>query len=358
MPHTSALFEEGTARLALRGFVRSIAELEWLVLVLVMLQTVVMGDAARDRVTLVGGMVVYAAFVLIQRYAASGWRASRIAVRLECAAMFAFMTWSLYGAGPAGAPLVNLYLLLIVASALVLGRIPTALLLILVALALGPFTWGAIAPPAGLAAWNELLGTMIPLVLVAWVTTLLAGDLAFTRSVVKDWFATDDLTGLPTPRGFNEALEGELRRSARCGGPCSVMLIDVDRLKAANDTHGHGAGNLLLISIANAISGMARTSDIPARLGGDEFALLLPGTDLENARQVAERVLAQVQRSDIHVEGGTLHPSVSIGIASFPAHGVAAQALMKAADAALYAAKREGRGRIATAGDPAPVSQA
>lgn len=353
MPRTNALFEDATSRLALRGFARSIAEIEWLVLVLVMLQTVVLGDTVHDRVALVGGMVVYATFLLLHRYATTSWLASRPSLALECGVMLAFVSWSLYSAGPAGAPMANLYLLLIVTSALALGRLATAVLLFVITMALATLNWDTLAPVSGLAAWNGLLAIVIPLALVAWVTTLLAGDLTFTRGMAKDWFATDDLTALPTLHTFNRTLRTELRRSAHNDQPCSILLIDVDHLKTTNDTYGHAAGNLLLIQVGNTLSGMARTTDVPARIGGDEFAVLLPGTGAENAQQVAERVLAQLQRGEIRVEGGTVVPSVSIGIATFPLHGDDAKSLLKAADVALYQAKGSGRSRIALAGPSA-----
>lgn len=355
VPRRELLIEETTSRILLRGFARSVAEIEWLVLVLTMFQAVVLGDAVRDRIGLVGGMVGYAMFLLLHRYAGGGWRASRAGLALECAAMFIFITWSLYSAGPAGASLVNLHLLVIVVAALTLGRLPTATLLFAVALTLFGLDFAGPVPTLGIA-WSGVLGALIPFALVAWVTTLLASDLAFTHGMARDWFATDELTALPTLHQLNKALASALRRAMNVGRPCSVMLVDLDNLKTINDTHGHAAGNLVLRSVADTLTGMARATDTSARIGGDEFAVVLPDTSVENAIQVAGRVLERVLRQEIRIKDAVVRPSVSIGVATFPQHADSADALLKAADLALYAAKRDGRGRIAQArmpGDPA-----
>lgn len=347
MPRQDVLTEETTSRILLRGFARSVAEIEWLVLVLTMLQAVVLGDAIRDRVGMVGGMASYATFLLLHRYASGGWRASRPGLALECAAMFVFVTWSMYSAGPAGSALVNLHLLLIVVTALTLGRLPTAALLFVITATLAGLDLGWSSPEPDLAAFNGLLGVLIPFALVAWVTTLLAADVAFTHGTVKDWLTTDELTALPTLHQFNQALATGLRRALHVGRPCSVIMVDVDDLKTINDTHGHAGGNMVLRSVADTLTGMARGTDTAARIGGDEFAVILPDTSAENAFRVAERILARVQGQEIRIAGALVRPSVSIGLATFPQHGDDAAPLLEAADAALYSAKRSGRGRVA-----------
>lgn len=151
----------------------------------------------------------------------------------------------------------------------------------------------------------------------------------------------DGLTGIANRRAFDAAYADELARSAGVHRPVSVLMIDVDHFKAFNDHRGHVAGDDVLRQVAACVAGVARRpDDVAARYGGEEFVLLLPAIDAAGAGQIAERLLTAVRGLQIpHPTGGFL--SVSIGVATAsPAHAVD---LLKAADAALYAAKTAGR---------------
>ena len=159
---------------------------------------------------------------------------------------------------------------------------------------------------------------------------------------------TDALTGALNRRGFEPLLERELARARRSGAPLSLLAIDVDRFKSINDEYGHLWGDRALERLARSLASVCRTSDAVARLGGAEFVVLLPETDLAGARALAERARESVARQDL-LRG---HPdraddarvTISIGVASGPLDG---RALLAAADAALYEAKRTGRARVA-----------
>lgn len=153
----------------------------------------------------------------------------------------------------------------------------------------------------------------------------------------------DALTDLPNRALFNDRLRQALAQARRDRSRAALLFIDLDRLKPVNDTLGHDVGDLLLMEVALRLrSVMTRTVDTVARLGGDEFVILLPRINKElDAEAVAERVLAalrQTFRADRHVIG----ISASIGVAYAPAHGLEAEALLKNADTAMYAAKRAG----------------
>ncbi len=150
--------------------------------------------------------------------------------------------------------------------------------------------------------------------------------------------ATDGLTGLRNHREFHEELHRRVELARRHGRSLSLALIDLDGFKTVNDTLGHRAGDRVLAKMGLLLSD-GRPEDLPFRTGGDEFALLLPETDAQGAQTVAERIREQVEA---HIDGVT----TSIGVADFTLHVPDADALVEAADTALYAAKRQGRNRV------------
>jgi diguanylate cyclase (GGDEF)-like protein len=157
--------------------------------------------------------------------------------------------------------------------------------------------------------------------------------------------ATDSLTGLFNRRHFAEQLSAEIGRDRRSGRPTCVMCVDLDHLKAINDSEGHQAGDSALVAVAQVLSSNIRASDLVARFGGDEFAVLLPGTSAEQAVAMGERILSSVARRN---PGGARRIGVSIGIAELSATATPNQFLV-AADAALYWSKKAGGGRVSVA---------
>jgi diguanylate cyclase (GGDEF)-like protein len=127
-------------------------------------------------------------------------------------------------------------------------------------------------------------------------------------------------------------------------------MIDVDRFKQYNDVHGHQAGDQVLIGMGRVIPDAVRDLDVAARFGGEEFIVLLPECDLENAIMAGERIRARLARETF--EHGQV--TISVGVAEFPTHGDSASAVIGAADAALYEAKRQGRDQVS--GAPRPDS--
>lgn len=164
---------------------------------------------------------------------------------------------------------------------------------------------------------------------------------------------TDPLTELPNRRHFDEVKESEFRRAQRTGRPLSLLICDIDYFKGYNDTYGHALGDKCLSAVAGALKGsLHRAGDLVARIGGEEFAVLLPATDMETARTLAESYRRAVADLAIaHAASGVAtHVTISIGFAVLEKEGVDSfDALFRLADQALYRAKAGGRNRVAYA---------
>ncbi len=160
---------------------------------------------------------------------------------------------------------------------------------------------------------------------------------------------TDALTGLANYRALTERLAQELARASRYGHPLSVAIIDLDRLKAINDSFGHEVGNQAIAVVADALKDTLRESDFAARFGGDEFVVVLPYQSPQEAGVFAQRLCALVARRPVWPnEDHALNLTVSIGVAGH-VHGqplATVDELLRGADLALYEAKRRGRGRV------------
>jgi len=153
----------------------------------------------------------------------------------------------------------------------------------------------------------------------------------------------DVLTGLPNRTLFSDRLNMALAHAHREGGTVAVMIIDLDRFKAINDTLGHAAGDKLLKGISERLSGCLRECDTVARIGGDEFSVVLPEiTGVQDAEAAAQRIMGALMEP-FTLEGREVYATVSIGIAFYPVDGADAVTLMKHADTALYRVKEQGR---------------
>jgi diguanylate cyclase len=156
---------------------------------------------------------------------------------------------------------------------------------------------------------------------------------------------TDALTGLPNRREFNERLEERMAGWKRRGEVFSLLLLDVDNFKKLNDQHGHLAGDVVLTMLGRTLRANLRRDDAIARYGGEEFAMILPGTSLEQASNVAPKVCEAAGRVDVEHDGTRLRVTLSGGLATIKP-GETSESLIRRADEALYAAKTAGRNRV------------
>lgn len=161
---------------------------------------------------------------------------------------------------------------------------------------------------------------------------------------------SDTVTGLPNRRALDEHLEREVKSARRTGFPFAVVMMDLDGFKDVNDTYGHATGDQVLRTLFKYLATGLRTSDFLARYGGDELTLILSQTDLAPARIVAEKILEKLQRFAFPApDGNKIKLSLSGGIALYPIHAMSAADLLRAADEALYRAKRHQRGTFVVA---------
>jgi diguanylate cyclase (GGDEF)-like protein len=155
---------------------------------------------------------------------------------------------------------------------------------------------------------------------------------------------TDTLTPLFNRRYFMQLLDRWCWRAQRYGGKAGLLYIDVDNLKDVNDTHGHDAGDALLVAIADGLLGVVRKSDIVARIGGDEFVVLLESIDPERLPEKVAVIKRKIGELNVIVKNAALRPSVSVGCVPIRS-GDRPNALLRAADKAMYVDKKSGAGR-------------
>ena len=161
---------------------------------------------------------------------------------------------------------------------------------------------------------------------------------------------SDTVTGLPNRRALDERLEREVLHARRTGFPFSVLMMDLDGFKEVNDTHGHALGDMVLRDLFRYLASGLRSSDFLARYGGDELTLILSQTDLPAARLVTEKLLDNLHKYQFQLPGGgALKLSLSGGLALYPLHAMSGTDLLRAADEALYRAKKHNRGSFVVA---------
>jgi len=178
----------------------------------------------------------------------------------------------------------------------------------------------------------------------------IAIDNARNFEKIQELTIKDDLTCLYNTRFFHEMLEREIKRSMRKRRELSLIFMDLDHFKEVNDTHGHICGSKLLKEVANVIMASVRNIDIPIRYGGDEFVIILPETNKECAKGVAERILYNIRNTDfLKEEMLNLKLTASIGYATFPDDAKDKTELIKMADNAMYRVKNTTRNNIEAA---------
>ena len=343
---TQLIFDPALSTEELRGFSRTVAEIEWLLLILTMLYQVVLAPNEEASAALSMAMFFFAAFVLSFRYANFYNKETHLKIAIETWVMIGFITWVLMYTGGVESPLHDLYILVIIVSALTLGKLATLLEMTLIA---GCYIWlgfpnqqdELLSLPFG----TKLLAQISPMLLVAYITTMLSADIRRAYGHMKVLSETDELTGVLNMRAFTAVAERVFHQAERYARPFSVLMIDSDSLKQVNDKYGHETGNRLLRLTVECIQGQLRQTDMIARYGGDEFVVLLPETPCSGVVGVADRIRRSMETSLLPTREGTVTATVSIGIAGYPNHGADLESVLEKADQAMYASKTGGKNR-------------
>jgi len=202
---------------------------------------------------------------------------------------------------------------------------------------------------AAAARRDARVGTWLIVVIFGGLIALLAGRFTAERSRSRQLAhraATDALSGLRNRGDFDRHLGEKVGEAHNLGTPLSVVVVDVDHFKDVNDTYGHAVGDDVIVEVARRLSAEGRAHDILARLGGDEFAWLMPGVGDDDAARIALRALRVLNERPFGVAGVV---TASVGVATLNDHRESGDDLMRRADEALYAAKRDGRAQVAAA---------
>jgi diguanylate cyclase (GGDEF)-like protein len=204
-----------------------------------------------------------------------------------------------------------------------------------------------------LSSGQALIGVLLAICVLAALALIvpLLRDLQRLHERTAEEAVTDELTGLSNHRRFQQVIRKEVERAKRFDRPLSVVMVDLDDFKQVNDTYGHLQGDHVLRQVAKMLTSESREVDEPARYGGEEFALVLPETSAEGALEVAERIRSRLESTSIALTDRDVEITMkgSVGVAGTPDIPLDVNTLVKAADDALYRAKRAGKNRIVRA---------
>jgi diguanylate cyclase (GGDEF)-like protein len=324
----------------LSSFARSIAEVEWLLLVLVMLYLFVSAPEFGNQIFLIGTLIAFAGLVLTFQVAPGMRERTIFKITLEILGMVAFITAVLSQIGGEESPILSLYLLPIIASALALGKRATVLVVLLVCVCyvlLAVLRGGVEVLSLSLA--SQAMGVLAPFFLVAFLTSMLAENIQTAMRRIRSLSDRDELTNVYNIGAFMRLAHAEHSRAIRLEREYSLLMVDVDGLKELNDKLGHSAGNRALVLVADSLIRVTRSEDLVARYGGDEFILVLPGIEQSGAEDAAQRIRNVVYASTLEAGPTMVRVNVSVGTATYPADGNDIESLMKSADRTMYVDK-------------------
>jgi diguanylate cyclase (GGDEF)-like protein len=344
MSEAQSMHNNSIKREELRGLNKRVAEIEWLLVSLVILYIEISGYSIQDTPGVLIALGCFTLFIIVSHYIALDSIISRAKLTIDTWAMIVFISYILWNTGKINSPLLSLYLLVIITAGSTLGEVVAFLEVGLISAIcfLLSFTPSMI-PKITLLQLSGPFIQLFPFWLTAYVTIKLSKENAGAKEKIEQLSQTDHLTGLYNMRIFMILMEQEITRAHRFNHIFSIMIIDADNLKMVNDRYGHIAGDRLIKQFSETIKGNLRVTDIVARYGGDEFIALLPETNPENALIAGERVRIMLEKTPFIIGEEQLKITGSIGYASYPDHGIEMNELIHRADKALLKSKEKGK---------------
>lgn len=330
----------------LKGLNKRVAEIEWLLVTLVILYIEISGFSLQENPGVLLALGCFTLFIIMSHYIGLDSLISKSKLTIDTWAMIAFISFILWNTGKIESPLLSLYLLVIITACSTLNEVVAFLEVGLISTIcfLLSFTPSMISK----LTLVQLSGPFIqlfPFWLTAYVTIKLSKENDVAKEKIEELSQTDYLTGLYNMRIFMVLMEQEIMRAHRFSHYFTIMIIDADNLKLVNDRFGHPAGDRLIKHFAQIIKSSLRITDIVARYGGDEFIILLPETSSENALIAGERLRKLLENTPVIINGEPVTVTGSIGYANYPDHGLEMNELIRLADRALLNSKTLGKNR-------------
>ena len=330
----------------LKGLNKRVAEIEWLLVALVILYIQISGFSLQENPGVLIALGCFTLFIIMSHYIGLDSIISKPKLTIDTWAMIAFISFILWNTGKIESPLLSLYLLVIITACSTLGEVVAFLEVGLISTIcfLLSFTPSMISKLTLIQLSGPFI-QLFPFWLTAYVTIKLSKENAGAKEKIEELSQTDYLTGLYNMRIFMVLMEQEIMRAHRFSHYFTIMILDADNLKSVNDRFGHPAGDRLIKHFAQIIKSNLRITDIVARYGGDEFIVLLPETTTENALIAGERLRKILENTPIIINEEPVKVTGSIGYASYPEHGVEMNELIRRADKALLSSKSQGKNR-------------
>lgn len=309
----------------LRSITRSVGEIEWLLLILILLYHVFGGTPEEDRVAIIVAMTLYVASIMGFRYSTFFFVESRWKLAVQTWIMTGFITFSLLHTGRLESPLLNTYLLVIITSALALGKVTTLLELVLIAACIAFL--GDYSSAAEFVSFKYVAGILAvfaPFVLVAYITTMFASDIRFglsRKEAPNAAEAAQDLSAGVSMREFAVVADRLFGQAVRLERAFSLLVVECKNLREMDADYGSKAGDTLLQAVSMCIKGQLRHTDVLARLPNGEFIALLPETPAAGSLVALRKIRAAVAVMPLVLGGKIVKPDISIGAASYPQNG-------------------------------------
>jgi diguanylate cyclase (GGDEF)-like protein len=319
------------------GLARRVADFHWLNLVLALAFVVIPGIAVKDLVQVVVVQLFYAAYILLAHYRAEKFATGALNLALDTWIMIGYITFMMWQTADNSTDLIPLYLIpTAVTSIGHTRRFALGNVLLICVLMLG-LRWSSIASMDG-GAMIGISGVAIYGLLLGMVSALVGGfklDSLLAAGQLRRIMDSDELTGLLNLRAFSRLAKQIYHRMRGQGSPFSLMVVDIQGMKAINSNLGIDLGNQVIKTVARVVAGMIRDTDLAARMSGDEFILMLPTADRVRAEEVGQRIRNGVAQTALQLDGSVRRVAVNIGVATYPRDAEALSELIELATRAM-----------------------